>query len=515
MAVAYPLYILSSLFAAGVSLILAVFALSQRQRDGARALGWLMLGVSGWCLLSGLGLLSPDETTAGLAVRTAYFFTATVPVLWIRFTCEYVKRQFQPDRLLLHLLWVAPLISLTLAWTNDWHRLFWRQLDFSWTGGFLTWDATFGPGFWFHAIYGYGLILSGAFLIFRYAIPSFTLYRLQTIALLTGCLAPILASLPAVFGLSELTLTPFGLVVSGISLLWAAVRTGLLDLRPIGRDLLIEQMQDGMIIVDEQGRVVDINPAARGLLGYDEKEILGAAGDEVLRRLTGRDLHLNELNRLKFEIVRTCEGEKFYYSLSISPLYGSREEVIGRLIHLQDVTERVVLYQEVEVLANTDSLTGLVNRRRFFDLAQEFARRQGARKTPCAVILIDIDHFKLVNDRYGHLVGDQILPLVATRLMRQVRLGDIVARYGGEEFVIFLPNTCQAEAERVANRLCRAVAAEPFSLDTISVGLSISIGLVTTGVDGSLQLDDTIQQADEALYAAKRAGRNRVKVFAE
>jgi diguanylate cyclase (GGDEF)-like protein len=169
------------------------------------------------------------------------------------------------------------------------------------------------------------------------------------------------------------------------------------------------------------------------------------------------------------------------------------------------------LFQQVRALADTDPLTELLNRRRFSELAEvEFARAKRY-SNPIAVIMLDIDHFKQVNDTYGHGVGDQVLKAIAERL-RAVRVSDILARYGGEELVALCPETSAEEAERLAERLCLALRERDIETTEGPIPITASIGVATLerGVEN---LDALIDRADQALYAAKSAGRNCVRVY--
>jgi diguanylate cyclase (GGDEF)-like protein len=166
---------------------------------------------------------------------------------------------------------------------------------------------------------------------------------------------------------------------------------------------------------------------------------------------------------------------------------------------------------KLELMAATDSLTGLPNRRSFSDgLAVEF-RRSRRYSRPLAVLMLDLDNFKEMNDTHGHPFGDFLLSEVAATLGRGVRESDLVARYGGEEFVVMLPETTSEEAVAVAEKLRRAVAEREFAQGEVRVRLRLSAGVA--GFDGHGADEgpgDLVTRADRALYAAKGAGRDRV-----
>ena len=171
--------------------------------------------------------------------------------------------------------------------------------------------------------------------------------------------------------------------------------------------------------------------------------------------------------------------------------------------------ERARLFQEVQGLALTDPLTGLQNRRSLFELGRvEFARAKRMNRPFCCMML-DLDHFKRINDEHGHLIGDQVLQEFAKRCKSSVREMDLVGRYGGEELIILLPETDRNTSMQVAERLRRAIAATPIQSINKEIALTVSIG-VAEGDENTTDLETLIARADQAMYIAKHKGRNRV-----
>jgi two-component system cell cycle response regulator len=168
-------------------------------------------------------------------------------------------------------------------------------------------------------------------------------------------------------------------------------------------------------------------------------------------------------------------------------------------------------YQRSVSLATTDSLTGLYNRRYLESYLASLVDGPSAGDKPLSVAMIDIDHFKPVNDTHGHDVGDDVLREVSDRLRRVIRASDLVARFGGEEFVIVMPDTDIELAETVSKRLRAEIADTPFAIDQLEAGLNVtvSIGVAAIGSPGETPVA-MLKRADEALYEAKRGGRNKV-----
>ncbi len=167
------------------------------------------------------------------------------------------------------------------------------------------------------------------------------------------------------------------------------------------------------------------------------------------------------------------------------------------------------LFAKVQHMATTDELTGLRNRRSFFAMSGHEFERAKRYDHPISAIMLDIDHFKKVNDTYGHAVGDEVLRVVAQRTQQQVREFDIAGRYGGEEFAIILPQTELYDATQVAKRLHQSVAEHPIKIKDGHIKVTVSLGVAQSS-EMTPTLDRLLDQADQALFIAKNAGRNRV-----
>lgn len=174
-----------------------------------------------------------------------------------------------------------------------------------------------------------------------------------------------------------------------------------------------------------------------------------------------------------------------------------------------DVTQRRQLEEELKILATTDPLTGLSNRRHFLAAAALVMESFRRYHRPLTLLMLDIDHFKKINDTYGHGVGDQVLVAVADTLRSVLRSADLCGRFGGEEFVCLLPETTETEARIVAERLRRALAEQTVDAAEGAVRFTASIGLTVADVS-DVSVESLLQRADAAMYEAKKAGRNRV-----
>jgi diguanylate cyclase (GGDEF)-like protein len=195
------------------------------------------------------------------------------------------------------------------------------------------------------------------------------------------------------------------------------------------------------------------------------------------------------------------------------PLF-KQEQVDSVYATFEDITERVLLARELRRQATTDELTGVANRRSLMlCLANEYDRVRRHPAMPCSVLAVDLDHFKLVNDTWGHAVGDAMLVHVAGLMQDEVRSCDLVSRTGGEEFVLLLPGTGLADAAVLAERLRGRVQGTPLVCVDKTVAITLSVGASVIGANDANH-DAVLVRADRALYAAKSAGRNVLRLLA-
>ena len=179
----------------------------------------------------------------------------------------------------------------------------------------------------------------------------------------------------------------------------------------------------------------------------------------------------------------------------------------------QEIEERSRVQAELERLVTLDPLTELFNRRHFFELTQKEMDRCQRYNRPLSVIMLDIDKFKRVNDMFGHLAGDRVLVQTAQRIQRALRKVDSACRYGGEEFAVLLPETNLMQAEMVAQRLWRVIGERPAVSAELKIPITISVGVASYQPGGSLSVDTLLDHADQAMYLAKKSGRNQVAVY--
>lgn len=276
---------------------------------------------------------------------------------------------------------------------------------------------------------------------------------------------------------------------------------------------------EAMVVTDAANLVVAVNPAFTQVTGYSSEEVLGRTPRLLLSVRNAPELYEHILERLEDTGQWQGEvwslrknGENSLVWLTVNTLYGPAREVLRRVGLFSDITAKKVAEETIWRQANFDALTGLPNRRLFHDrLAQQLKQAQRDAFS-VALLFIDIDRFKEVNDTLGHSMGDALLVEAARRIEACIRQTDLVARLGGDEFTVLLTNIADAaRIEPVVDAIIRSMA-QPFSLDDQVVYVSASVGITLYPGDAE-DIETLIQNADQAMYVAKESGRNGFSYF--
>jgi len=286
----------------------------------------------------------------------------------------------------------------------------------------------------------------------------------------------------------------------------------------------LEFSGNGVMITNIKGDIEYINPAFSRITGYSVGEVIGKNPRILKSGEHSRDFYSALRNAIQCGDVwrgemtnRRKDGSLYWEHQTIAPVRDSRGQITHFIAIMEDITARKEVERELARLAFTDSLTGLANRRHFFHHAEAFfGKFFGKLSHPpiqLAALMVDIDHFKNINDQYGHITGDEALQEIAKRLKRNLRPNDLIARYGGEEFAVILPHADWKIAWQIAERLRLSVSREHISL-AVDLSVTISVGIACLSKEMKT-LDALLHAADDALYQAKHGGRNRCVIYHE
>jgi diguanylate cyclase (GGDEF)-like protein/PAS domain S-box-containing protein len=282
----------------------------------------------------------------------------------------------------------------------------------------------------------------------------------------------------------------------------------------------LEHAPIGMALASPDGKFVQVNRAFCDIVGYAPEALLNLSFEAITHPDdVAKDIAY--LKRMETGEIGSYEIEKRYLhkdgrivwvqnTVSIArDETGTQQQIIQQV---QDITERKEPAQRLEHEARTDCLTGLSNRRHFLELASQELVRVRRYRSPLTLAMLDVDHFKTINDTYGHEIGDKVLMELADICCRALREPDVVGRIGGEEFAILFPQTTGDQAYEIAERLRVAIAAAKVPIERgLPVHFTVSLG-ITSFAESDTNIDMLLSRADKALYEAKHKGRNRVVI---
>lgn len=501
----------------------AAFVLAWRRRGRTPSAGSLALLMSGLVWWSGVDLLACfSRTEAGLVAVQLWIYPG-VGAAVAGFAClcwSLADPDWRPSRRTM-LLVIEPVLISLAAVTNPLHELVASPASDPSTRGDL------GPLFLAHTGYCYVLLMAALTYVLRARRHAAALRTRQLTTILASFTPPLLANVVTVVGLTgNRDVSALGFALTGLVSSYAVFRQGLFEVVPIARAHVLEELHDAVLVLDEQRRLGDVNAAAVALLKRATppgRAVIGMSAEPALGGL------VQVLTGQGGEHSVQLEGGSADLDVQVGPLQDRRGRLLGTVIVVRDVTAATAqreqlaaansallreiatverLRAEVAEQAVRDPLTGCYNRRHLAEVLAQQVQDDGDPADRLSVVMLDVDLFKLVNDTYGHAVGDALLQSLARCLMSSVRETDTVARYGGEEFVVVLPGSTADDALRRAEsiRAQCALVRVPVPGGTLSV--TMSAGVSTTG-PGTSSSEDLLEAADQALYRAKAAGRDR------
>jgi diguanylate cyclase (GGDEF)-like protein len=519
-----------------ISSCVALTAWTRRELAPAtRPFTWLMVAIAAYATIAAANASSFSLPVIIFLATLEYVAANSVVALYFTFTLYFAgHRQWLRHRRR-SLIWLVPIVNMLLVMTNHWHHLVWREwLMPVFPDKMIT--AQHGPGYFWIAASFYVYVLTGSLLVARAALTASDLYRKQAITIICSVFPPVIAGSLYAFELVPLSINilPMSFLLTGLIYFTSLFRFRLFDLLPIARDVLIECMGEGVIVLDDECRVIDLNPAAQRYIAHPPEKLAACIGQPLQAVLSHWP-----------EIVTCCQTTgglattiikrphiPCYLEVQVSCLCDYQQQNTGKLLVVRDITQQeqaqIQIQQanqalksqlkEIQTLrdqlreqATRDRLTGLFNRHYFEEaMPAELAKAKRC-QSPLSVMLLDIDYFKVVNDSYGHLAGDHALRVFSQTLQAHIRSSDIACRYGGEEFVIAFPGMSLNEAYAKAISIRHAFKSIPIEFAEFRFHATVSIG-VGCFWDYSESQDQLLRKVDQALYAAKTKGRDRVEI---
>lgn len=678
--------IIPSVLAGILSIFTAARLWKMRATSGAIHLAHLFISVAIYSIGSAVEFIFTGLEPKFFLVQFQFLGIPWTTVFWLLFCLRYTNHQ-KPTTTNFFLIfsWI-PLITSILALTNQYHSLIWKTLDVIEVQGTFILQQNYSTGFWVNMVYSYILYLAGLFFLIQNYFRTPRALRQQTLLIILAGFIPGISNYITLINGNPfplLNLTALSFFIMGLIIVFVVYYHRLLDIIPIARDTTIENMRDGIIVVDLNDRIVDINPSGEKIIQASLDEVMGKPAEEILSDLTDWICSSKE-GRTPVKIISTGQGQsKKLFVLNQIPLSDTQGSLVGYTIIFHDNTESHILnktlkdqadrlavlyeigkaitstleiedlleliynqlsrvissdayfvalylpetneldirilfdqgkrfpstivdatqglsswvvdqkkpliikdlrkeidnlpvkpilvgekrlsrswlgvplladqdligilavasyepnsfdeadqllmeqisqqaalaiqnariYEEADRQSKIDSLTGVSNHKHLIEMLYQETEKALAGMIPLSMIMLDIDHFKIYNDTYGHMVGDEVLRLTVQAIRSHIKKTDTVGRWGGEEFAIVLPNATITQANMVANRIRRTLSELPlFDVGGQTVPKpTISQGIATIP-DHTTDADELVIIADRALYRAKERGRDQVAV---
>lgn len=434
-----------------------------------------------------------------------------VSALWFTVGLIYTGSFSRHKALLLAFIYIIPLISMILRFTNDYHYLYFSSVNFVNNYGKLLLVRDYGPGMMIQAIHSMFMVVVTLGLF----IQDFVRNKEKEYGKI------ILIAISSFFAIAGLILSyvkPFEYIIdymaiclpfSCLMIIIALLKYDFLSAKSLARSKAFESNRDALLLISGQNKIIDYNKNAKLLFSMVNINLSQGYMDTIfqdtpvlLERLKSMGTSLLKLN---------IESTNRYYEISTRSI-NSNNLSQGWIKTIRDVTEEYKLNKNLKRQAMIDDLSGLSNRRAFIQIGEKMIAESDRSGKTLHLLMMDLDHFKTINDQYGHLIGDQVIQYMGTALKAEFHSNSLIARLGGEEFGVLLLGFSDTEVEEKTDMFKKNVVAHEHSYRDQRFHVTVSIGIVKKSRPEQT-LHKLMSLADKALYQSKDCGRNCVTVF--
>lgn len=516
-----------------LSLGISFYAWRRRNIPGVIPLCLMSLAAAFYTFGYSMELISGSLEEIDWWGKIQYTGLSFIPSLWVIQAHAMTGRELRIKKPYLALLVTIPLLTCLFRWTNEYHGLIYKTMSLVSNGYFDV--LLFQKGFWYylHSVFFFFCAGLSVLMYYRASLRSDDYLRRQFILLSWTSILPFAALLMNLAGWTPLQLDSGPMMVFIIFVLfsYALDRYDMMHIIPLSRDIIFDWIYDGALVVDQDYRLRDFNQAARKIFPLLDQQRIGLdlqavteECPEFVRLLKTWDAvnpiaDRTDTGKTQAEDVfefslQEIDGAAHYFKARPMALFDEGIR-IGSTVLISDVTDEKEMLLKLERTAQYDSLTGVFNRSYLLERIQHETSRLERQSGHGVLIMFDIDHFKHINDLYGHQAGDAVLRDLAAVAKSAMRSNDLLGRYGGEEFIAFLPDLALPQAMVIVERLRAAFEEHRFIYQGQAIQVTASFGVTGFHVqdpkDG-VAIDDLVQRADQGLYRAKKNGRNQLAV---
>lgn len=490
-------------------IVIAVYALRQGKTEGAKYFALFMIAMDIYILGYSFELASLNHSLMLFWNKMQYIGILTFPTLYFLFTSQFSGSNKWVTKKNIPLLFIIPAICLVLKFFDNSLHLIYSSSTVDNSGVIPLLSFQKGPIYYITVAYNLFMVTMATFLLIIKRRHASSLYLRQTniilvvSAILYAFFLLYLSGFSLFPNLVNLDLNPFMYSLWGFAISYAILRYKLFDLVPIARDALIEILGDGVLVLDDQFRVVDSNPKAQAIFGWN-KSPEGLMIEQLELSLSDRSLFQSLESDYWFEKQITQNEHKIDFEIMVSILRNKEHFIVGYLLVMHDISNRKRVEQELQELSLVDDLTGLINRRGFFVLSDQLRSFCLRMNMNAVLFFFDMDNLKQINDQFGHAAGDQAIIDMGEILKKSFRSSDIIARFGGDEFIVFAIETAENSFNAMLLRLKEQL--DILSRETtMDYHLSFSTGTSRYECEHPLPMDELIKTADRAMYIEKQS----------
>ncbi len=447
-----------------------------------------------------------------VATLVQYLGFPYIPPLFYLFIKKYVNREVK-NKFIIALLFTIPVLATILVITNEYTNLYYTSFEIV-----LDEDLTYGKVegtnlYIILFVYIYVMYFAALIAVIRAYISANKTSKKNIVFLITAIATSLISGILYMFGIYpfEVDLSPVFILIGYMYMGYHIfIKYTYLSI-PYARDNVLEKMRDGYILVDDEENYLDANKVALDIFPNlkDAKvatNIFSYIDLPELETLVDKNLDTTE-----FHMVEE-NGVIKDYRITVSSVSKSNSQKIRSWL-IYDITDSKLMMADLEYMAKFDPLTNLYNRNNFFTIVEGRLAENIKKRKHFAIIMIDIDFFKKINDTYGHACGDDTIIEVAKRFSTAIRKNDIIARYGGEEFIIYLEDLRKDEVVDIGEKLRTSINKRKFKYTKESFQVTVSIGIAMFDLKKHGSISDVLADADRCLYEAKELGRNKVVIY--
>jgi diguanylate cyclase (GGDEF)-like protein len=442
-----------------------------------------------------------DFDSAFVGLITEYLSYPFIMPLVFLYAAAHVRKKIKiPFKIA---IFIIPLAQSVLAITSRSHSLYYKSIEYIPPPPIASLRVEGSIFYYVCFVYLCAMLIASSVLLVQSAVKQKGEKRYVESAIAFAFLIPVITTMLYVAGLTpwNYDLTPVFVFLTCIIIIFCTIRYNYLHFLPLVTSQIVNEMRDAFVVLDAEGGSISSNIAAKNLFSFLNTMRFGDEIPEECKKYF-------RTYGSEFEFSKAKDGQDNFYKASVG-FIKKREKIVCITFVYYNITGTKKVIKELNRKASYDALTGVYNRGTLMRSLDVVIEKTHKKNISAAVLMMDIDHFKNVNDTYGHQCGDETLIELTRRVSGRLRKNDVFGRYGGEEFCAVISGADRDIAFKIAENVRKIIESEPFEFEGVSFPVTVSIGLSVINPADSKTAQEIIAEADSALYKAKNTGRNK------